>query len=62
MFSKFQINVVSGQKLLGGFVGRKHETEDWISSKVSAWEKSLKILSEVGKKQTQATYVAVITK
>ena len=59
MFSKFQINVVSGQKLLGGFVGGKNETEDWISSKVSAWGKSLKILSEVGKKQPQAAYVAV---
>ena len=51
--------MVSGQKLWGGFVGGKNETEDWISSKVSAWGKSLNILSEVGKKQPQAAFVAV---
>ena len=59
MFSKFLVNAVSGQKLLGVFVGRKKEAENWISCKVSEWEKSLNILSDVGKKQPQATFVAV---
>ena len=44
---------------MGGFVGSKAEAQSWGSNKVQSWVKSLKILSEVARKQTQAAFVAV---
>ena len=43
----------------GGFVGSKSEGINWVNTKICSWDKSLKILSEVAKKQPHAAYIAV---
>ena len=59
MFSAYGVTIIEGGRVLGGFVGSKAEAQSWGSNKVQSWVKSLKILSEVARKQPQAAYVAV---
>ena len=59
LFSEFGVNVVQGQRFLGGFVGAKDEANQWASEKIESWVKSISILADVAKKQPQAAYVAV---
>ena len=59
LFSEFGVNVVQGQRFLGGFVGAKDEANQWASEKIESWVKSISILAAVAKKQPQAAYVAV---
>ena len=59
LFSPYGINIVEGQRVLGGFIGSIKEGQSWANTKINSWDKSLKILSEVAKKQPQAAYVAV---
>ena len=59
MFSAHGVTIIEGGRVLGGFVGSKAEAQSWGSNKVQSWVKSLKILSEVARKQPQAAYVAV---
>ena len=59
LFSEFGVNVVQGQRFLGGFVGAKDEANQWASEKIESWVKSISILADIAKKQPQAAYVAV---
>ena len=59
LFSPYGINIVEGHRVLGGFVGSKSEGINWVNTKICSWDKSLKILSEVAKKQPHAAYIAV---
>ena len=59
LFSPYGINIVEGHRVLGGFVGSKDEGKSWATAKISSWEKFLKFLSDVAKKQPHAVYIAV---
>ena len=59
LFSPYGINIVEGHRVLGGFVGSKSEGINWVNTKICSWDKTLKILSEVAKKQPHAAYIAV---
>ena len=45
--------------MVGFWEGSWEVKQSWGSNKVQSWVKSLKILSEVARKQPQAAYVAV---
>ena len=53
MFSVYGVTIVEGGRVLGGFVGSnyKAEAQSWGANKVQSLRESLKILSEVHRKQ-----------
>ena len=42
----FQVNVVTGHRLLGGFIGSFDEMQKWIYKKVTDWATSIDCLSK----------------
>jgi len=46
MFMDFQVNVVTGHRLLGGFIGSVDEMQKWIYKKVTDWATSIDCLSK----------------
>ena len=46
MFMDFQVNVVTGHRLLGGFIGSFDEMQKWIYKKVTDWATSIDCLSK----------------
>ena len=37
IFSDLKINVVTGFKFIGGFIGSRNDTEKWLIEKVQKW-------------------------
>ena len=44
-FKDWKINIVSGQRFLGGFIGSVEDTSKWLNSKLNAWTKAISKLS-----------------
>ena len=59
MFSEFQINVVTGNRFLGSYIGSVMDTKDWIEKKVEIWCKAISCLSEAAKLEPHAAFVAM---
>ena len=54
LFADFGVKVVSGSRLLGGFVGDHTLMDDFVSKKVLVWLQCVQTLSEVTVHQPQA--------
>jgi len=59
LFVDFKVNVVTGKRFLGGFVGGTQETEEWIGEKVRVWVKSINCLSKAAETQPHLAYVSL---
>jgi hypothetical protein len=59
VFEQFGVNVVSGQRFLGGFIGNETEKEIHIRKKVANWSANVKRLAEVALSQPQAAFAAL---
>ena len=58
LFCEFKVNVVTGHRFLGGFVGRVEETEKWIHKKVQVWSKAIQNLSKAAQSQPHLPYIS----
>ena len=50
------VNVKSGSRYLGTFVGDECEQDQWVITKVEQWRKELQNLMAVAKREPQAAY------
>ena len=50
------VNIVTGSRHLGGFVGYGAAEEIWLAKKVEGWVESLRTLAEVSRKHLQYAY------
>ena len=53
------IQVVTGSRYLGGFVGERAVEVIWIQEKVEGWEESVRTLAGVARKNLQSAYVGL---
>jgi hypothetical protein len=58
-FDGFGVEVVTGHRFLGGFVGSEADQSAWMKKKVDIWTNSVKKLSDVAKKDPHAAFIAV---
>jgi len=58
-FGGLELKIVTGFKYLGGFVGTPEDRDQWIQTKVEFWTKSVNKISEVGRKDPQAAFIAI---
>ena len=49
IFADFKVNIVTGKRFLGGFIGGVVDTENWVQEKVNSWAKAIKLLSKAAK-------------
>ena len=59
VFEGYEVNIVTGHKLLGGFIGDELETEKWLQQKNNIWLKSIKCTARAAVQQPQAAHVAL---
>ena len=53
------IQVVTGSRYLGGFVGEQETEGQWVQTKVSGWAESVCTLAGVAHKHLQSAYAGV---
>ena len=46
LFAKLKVNMVTGNRFLGGFIGSTADTEAWVIEKVKVWVKSIESLTK----------------
>ena len=59
VFEGYAVNIVTGHKLLGGFIGDELETEKWLQQKINIWINSIKCIARAAVQQPQAAHVAL---
>jgi len=59
LFADFKVNVVTGFRFLGGFIGDFQETENWINEKVKTWVKAIECLSKAAEQQPHLAHVSL---
>ena len=57
-FKDWKINIVSGQRFLGGFIGSVEDTAKWLNSKLNAWTKAISKLSVAAQDFPQAAFTS----
>jgi len=57
-FKDWKINIVSGQRFLGGFIGSVEDTSKWLNSKLNAWTKAISKLSFAAQDFPQAAFTS----
>ena len=50
------VQVVTGSRYLGGFIGERETEDQWIQSKVEGWAESVYTLARVARKHLQSAY------
>ena len=58
VFDGMGIQIVTGHKFLGGFIGGKDDTVIWMEKKIERWVSAVHKLSNAAKSQPQAAFVA----
>ena len=58
-FQEFGVEVLTGHRILGGFVGSQEDKSDWLKKKTNTWVHSVMKLSYVAKKDPHAAFVAL---
>ena len=53
------IQVVTGHRYLGGFIGDKETKKRWLSGKITRWAESMETLTGVYRKHLQSTYTGL---
>ena len=61
MFSKMAVQVVTGFKYVGGFIGTEQDTNIWLTDKVEKWVNSINCLSKAAETYPHSAYT-VLTK
>ena len=59
IFKDLKLNIVSGKRFLGGFIGSSDDTEQWLNDQIQKWIQSVEKLSKVARTQPQAAFVAM---
>jgi len=59
VFEGYAVNIVTGHKLLGGFIGDELETEKWLQQKINIWINSIKCIARAAVQQPQTAHVAL---
>ena len=59
LFDDIGITVVEGHRFLGGFIGSKASTQEYIQERVGMWVRRIEKLSETAVSQPQAAFVAL---
>ena len=59
IFGDLGIQVVTGHRFLGGFIGNHSERDEYVRSKVRRWVGHLDLLSEAALTQPQLAYAAL---
>ena len=57
VFDGMGVQIVTGRKLLGGFIGGKDDTVIWMEKKIERWVSAVHKLSNAAKSQPQAAFV-----
>ena len=53
------MQIVTGSRYLGGFVGELGAEQRWVQTKVEGWAESVKNLAGVARKHLQSAYVGL---
>ena len=59
IFGDLRIQVVTGDRFLGGFNGNHNKRDEYVLSRVRRWEGHLDLLSEAALTQPQLMYAAL---
>ena len=59
VFGDLGVQVVTGHKFLGGFIGSHSEREEYVVSKVCRWVGHVNVLTEAASTQRQLAYAAL---
>ena len=57
LFAELKVNVVTGNRFLGGYIGSTADTERWIIEKVKVWLTSIGAFSKAADTQPHLAYV-----
>ena len=55
-FRGMGINVVTGSRYIGGFIGESISEKSWLAGKVEGWEESIETLMGVSSKHLKSAY------
>ena len=58
-FKEFGLQVVTGHRLLGGFIGSSLEKSAWLKKKIDFWIQSVEKLSKIASIDPQSAFIAV---
>ena len=58
-FNDFGVEVLTGHRLLGGFIGSEEEKKSWFLKKNEAWIQHINKISRVAKYDPQSAFIAV---
>ena len=58
-FREYRIQIVTGSRYLGGFVGSKAAQDHWLGEKVEDWRDSVDTLADVALWHPQTAYVGL---
>ena len=58
IFGEMGIQIVTGRKFLGGFIGGSEDVIAWMEEKVKGWVSSVYKLAKFVKRQPQAAFIA----
>ena len=58
-FKEFGVQVLTGHRLLGGFIGSESEKSSWVLKKIDAWTQYIQKISKVAKYDPQSAFIAV---
>jgi hypothetical protein len=53
------IKIVTGHRLLGGYIGESFEKSQYLKNKVKAWVQHIKTLTKIAKKHPQTAHAAI---
>jgi len=53
------VEILTGHRILGGFIGSESEKSNWIQKKVDFWVKSVNKISQIAKNDPHSAFVAV---
>ena len=59
VFGDLGVQVVTGQRILGGFIGSPKESDQYVMSKVDRWVRHSDVLSEAASSQPQLAYAVL---
>ena len=58
-FGELGVKVVTGHRVLGGFIGSEREKASWVTEKIDFWIEAVGKLSHIAKKDPQAAFIAI---
>ena len=53
------LNLVSGSRYLGAYLGLQEELEAWVKPQVEAWAHGVRVLSKIARRHPQSDYAGL---